>query len=269
MIRFFLLVILSGLFTAFLPGQENSNILDIKKNFKKVRGGFYMSRYETTNKEYREFLDFLQASGQKELYTSCLPDTNSWAQQNGDNVTYVSYYFRHKAYDNYPVVGITYAAANAYCAWLTQAYKNGGDKSAGKVRFGLPSKEEWVFAAGAGDTSKNFPWGRGFIKNNRGEALCNYRHVNLIFDSAAKKYIETNEVAIADDRRQITSPVNAFFPNDFGLYNLSGNAAEMVREEGVTKGGSYNDPPYLVMIQSEKKYSAPSAEIGFRVAMYR
>ena len=41
----------------------------------------------------------------------------------------------------------------------------------------------------------------------------------------------------------------------------------MIQEKGIAKGGGYNDPAYEVRISSEKTYTKPQADIGFRVAM--
>ena len=57
----------------------------------------------------------------------------------------------------------------------------------------------------------------------------------------------------------------SLYPNPYGLYNMSGNMAEMVYERGVAYGGSYRDPGYDIRIDSEKPYDAPSPLIGFRV----
>ena len=58
-------------------------------------------------------------------------------------------------------------------------------------------------------------------------------------------------------------------PNNYGLYNMSGNVAEMVYERGIAYGGSYLDPGYDIRIDSEKPYDAPSPLIGFRVIAVR
>ena len=47
-------------------------------------------------------------------------------------------------------------------------------------------------------------------------------------------------------------------PNGFGLFNMSGNVAEMVAERGIAYGGSYLDPGYDIRIDSEKPYDGPS-----------
>jgi hypothetical protein len=89
------------------------------------------------------------------------------------------------------------------------------------------------------------------------------------YDSSSKKYVEKvdEQNKIIKQGSTFTSNVNAYFPNTFGLFNMSGNVAEMVDEKGVAKGGSFNDLPYQVMIKSERNYAKTSADIGFRIAM--
>jgi len=62
-------------------------------------------------------------------------------------------------------------------------------------------------------------------------------------------------------------PSMHFYPNSFGLYNMCGNVAEMIEENGIAKGGSFQDPAYQVRISSEKSYTKPQADIGFRVVI--
>jgi formylglycine-generating enzyme required for sulfatase activity len=126
-----------------------------------------------------------------------------------------------------------------------------------------------MFVASAGDSTRTFPWGSGYIQNNRKQDLCNYRHAKMEYDSSTKKYVEKvdEQNAIIKLGSTFTSNVNSYFPNTFGLYNMSGNIAEMVEEKGIAKGGSFNDLPYQVMIKSERNYERTNADIGFRVSM--
>ena len=48
-----------------------------------------------------------------------MPDTLVWREKLAYNEPLVEYYFRHPAYRNYPVVGVTWVQANEYCAWRT------------------------------------------------------------------------------------------------------------------------------------------------------
>ena len=233
------------------------DVKHIKKDFVRVKEGLYFSKYETTNVEYRNFLSALLSNSQTELYKRSLPDSTCWRDKLTYNEPFVNYYFRSPAFDHYPVVGVSYELAKEYCSWLTKSYNENPKRKFRKVEFILPSKEEWIFAANQGDTTKAYTWGTGFMQNNRKKDLCNYRHV-AGGSTAVEKEL---------DRKMIAASVDSYFPNSFGIYNMCGNVAEMVSEKGLAKGGSYDDLPYQVMISSEKKYTNPTADIGFRVAM--
>jgi formylglycine-generating enzyme required for sulfatase activity len=91
--------------------------------------GYYIDLYEVTNAEYRECVE---ANG-------CTPAGSA------DSFT-ISGYRDNPAYDDYPVVSVTWDQANAYCQW------------AGKR---LPTETEWEFAAG-GPNELTWPWGIEF-----------------------------------------------------------------------------------------------------------
>ena len=244
-------------------------IKSFKKDYAKIKDGFYVCKYEVSNIAYRNFLTDLLHTGQVKIYQVCLPDTLCWKEKLSYNEPYVEYYFRYPAFDKYPVVGISYEAATEYCSWLTQKYNQDPGRKFKKVTFRLLNKEEWTYAANKGDTTKVYTWGSGFIQNNRKQYLCNFKQTTFVYDSVTKKYNEIpgNSASGLNDRTTIAGAVNSFYPNSFGLYNMCGNVAEMIEEKGIAKGGSYEDPSYKVTIASEKKYSKPQADIGFRVAM--
>jgi formylglycine-generating enzyme required for sulfatase activity len=214
----------------------------------------------------------LKNSNKDESYQNYLPDTLCWKDKldvTKNTEPFVEYYFRYPSYDNYPVVGVSYESALKYCNWLTESYNQSHRRKYKKVFFKLLTKDEWTFAANKGDTSKVYTWGSGYIQNNRKQDLCNYRRIDYKYDSATKKYLEIEKTDIQKslERNKITTSVNAYYPNSFGLYNMCGNVAEMIEEKGIAKGGSYNDPSYKVTISSEVKFTKPQADIGFRVAM--
>ncbi len=60
---------------------------------------------------------------------------------------------------------------------------------------------------------------------------------------------------------------DSYFPNDFGLYAISGNVAEMIDQPGKAKGGSWQDEPYYGQVTVVKEYTLPSPAVGFRVFM--
>jgi len=257
-----------GLLLSFTVEKPNIR-KDFKDKFSKVKPDLFVCKYEVSNLEYRGFLDALLNSKQLELYKKSLPDSLAWVENNDLGRPLAIHYFRHQAYNNYPVVGITYENALDYCQWLTTNYNRSEKRPFKKVVFQLLTKADWMFAASAGDSTRTFPWGSGFIQNNRKQDLCNYRHAKIEYDSSSKKYVEleTLQSEIMSKEGKFTSTVNGYFPNTFGLFNMSGNVAEIIEERGVAKGGSYNDLPFQVMIKSERNYAKTSADIGFRVAM--
>ena len=82
---------------------------------------FYMDECEVSNLDYREYLYWISRVFVEypEVYKKALPDTLVWRRKLAYNEPYVEYYFRHPAYQDYPVVGVNWLQANDYCAWRT------------------------------------------------------------------------------------------------------------------------------------------------------
>lgn len=82
---------------------------------------FYMDETEVRNVDYREYLYWISRVfvDYPEVYRNALPDTLVWRSALGYNEPYVKYYFRHPAYNDYPVVGVNWVQANDYCVWRT------------------------------------------------------------------------------------------------------------------------------------------------------
>jgi formylglycine-generating enzyme len=142
------------------------------------------------------------------------PDTLCWVH----DFTY-SYnepmlnYFVHPAYDNYPVVGVSWKQARAFCIWrsnmLNDYLESGGEYRVNDFR--LPTESEWEWAARGGLDQSPYPWGGPYIRNSNGCFLGNYKPLrgNYIDDGGVQTLI-----------------VAHFAPNDFGLYDMAGNVAE-------------------------------------------
>lgn len=83
---------------------------------------FYMDETEVSNLDYREYLYWLRRvynDAYPEVILDALPDTLVWREELAYNEPYVETYFRHPAYQDYPVVGINWVQANDYCLWRT------------------------------------------------------------------------------------------------------------------------------------------------------
>jgi gliding motility-associated lipoprotein GldK len=185
-------------------------------------------------------------------------------------------YFWHEAYGDYPVVGITWEQADAFCQWRT-IYKNSYQKSKKRQNvnvFRLPSEAEWEYAARGGIEGAAFPWGGPYAKNDRGCFLANFKPLRGNY---------------AADQALYTVEADAYEPNDYNLYNMAGNVSEWVdssyeptsynytasfnpnikdRENPlkVVRGGSWKDVQYFLQVSTRdyEDSSIPRSYIGFR-----
>jgi sulfatase modifying factor 1 len=88
---------------------------------------FFMDEAEVTNSEYFLYVQYTKnvfppsEENYKHIYNSILPDTLVWRKSLGNTDILSENYFRHPAYSDYPVVGITWLQANEYCKWRTNA----------------------------------------------------------------------------------------------------------------------------------------------------
>ena len=206
------------------------------------------------------------------------PDTTVWIRDfaYSYNEPMHNDYFWHDAYSEYPVVGVSWRQAKAFCQWRT-LYNNAYQKSRGRQfvnSYRLPSEAEWEYAARGGLQGATFPWGGPYAKNDRGCFMANFKP--LRGDYAADQALYTIEA-------------KSFEPNDFNLYNMAGNVSEWVHssydpgsyeysatfnpnvndeenERKVVRGGSWKDVAYFLQVSSRDYEYADSARsyIGFR-----
>ena len=228
---------------------------------------FIMQKTEVSNKEYKEFLADLKANNEIEKLKIAQIDSTKWRQAGQYNEPYVEYYHKHPAYDNYPVVNVSKEAVKLYCEWLSKKWEKEYNQ---KVNFRLPTENEWVYAA-KGGTNNKFPWEGNKMTNKKGMRMCNYKYIeqyNIRISNTGNIEL-LNENLCGDNQYSKTLvPVNSYFTNNYGLYNMSGNAAEMTAEENIIKGGSWNSTGYYMLIESVSEYTEndiPSPYVGFRV----
>ncbi|MDR2389304.1 MAG: SUMF1/EgtB/PvdO family nonheme iron enzyme [Tannerellaceae bacterium] len=142
------------------------------------------------------------------------PDETCWINDfnNAYNEPYMRMYFQHPGYDDYPVVGVSWEQASAFCVWRTNLFKSSANLPAGQFvePFRLPTEGEWEYAARTGKNDTKYPWG-GDDLQSKDCFLGNFKPGNGNY---------------TEDGHLISSRVGSFSPNEFGLYDMAGNVAE-------------------------------------------
>ncbi len=221
----------------------------------------FMSTTEVTNFEYKEFLFFRKKEGV--AIDRFLPDTTVWREKLAYNEPYVDYYFRHPAYRDYPVVGVSKDQATAFCVWLgqvlTDKYQKDDKSDIDSVIVRLPTKREWINAAKGGNDYYEYPWKGHNIRWSEGKWQGDMR-ANCV--QAAGDYMGV--AGALNDHADVTAPVKSYWPNDYGLYNCAGNVSELVYDDAVAMGGSWRSYGNEIKVTSEMNATEPSSQIGFR-----
>ena len=233
---------------------------------------------ETINRPLSGPWDFLHT-----YIVNIYPDTTCWVNDfpNSDNEMYLRNYFSNPTYNDYPVVGVTWEQANAFCAWRTDFLLKGLSGQAKYIqRYRLPSEAEWEYAA-RGKDGTEFPWENPDVKNGDGCFYANFK---------------PDRGNYTKDGNLITSKTGIYSPNSHGLYDMAGNVAEwtstIYTEAGVeamndlnpkleynaatedpyrlkkksVRGGSWKDPESFIRSawRSWEYQNQPRAYIGFR-----
>ena len=213
------------------------------------------------------------------------PDSLVWVRDfaYSYNEPMAKQYFSHPAFGNYPVVGVSWKQATAFCEWRTHflnSYLMNKKRSA-ETPFRLPTEAQWEYAARGGRSQSPYPWGGPYLRNRKGCLLANFK-------PGRGNYPE--------DGGFYTVRADAYWPNDFGLYCMAGNVSEWTSSlyyEGgynfqhdmnpdirwnakdqdpprmkrkVIRGGSWKDVGYFLQVSTRAYEYQDTAKsyIGFR-----
>ena len=214
------------------------------------------------------------------------PDTLVWVRDFtfSFNEPMTNMYFSSPSYDNYPVVGVSWKQANAFCIWRTN-YLNQTLASSGQgivQDYRLPIEAEWEYAARGGLDHSMYPWGGVYLRNKLGCFIANFKPLRGNY---------------TDDGSMYPARVGFYgVPNEYGLYDMAGNVAEWtitaydpsayvfshdmnpyynynatpddpaVMKRKVIRGGSWKDVAYFLQVSTRAYEYQDSTKsfIGFR-----
>ena len=263
-----------------------------------------ISMYEVSNSQYRDFVSWTRIH-QPENLQAVLPDTLAWRMPLAFNEPFVNYYFRHPAYNDYPMVNVSHRQAELYLEWLTAQYNQSPKRKYKKVRFRLPTEAEWMYDYLGGETQfaathyHNFRRSDGKVSANfiipvAGSQMRLQNNQRLTpSDSLLNRFggVQNNNTATDPTRdipyisnilvvppysllsaheKMITTSVESNWPNGFGLYNMAGNVSEYVSDKGISKGGHWNSTGFYLMPTSRETFpegSGAAPTRGFRWVM--
>jgi len=141
------------------------------------------------------------------------PDTLAWVRDYAYsyNEPMTRNYFWHPAFDDYPVVGVNWKMAKAFCYWRAKIWDMYGESEVNTEDFRLPTEHEWEWAARGGRAEAPYPWGAYYTRNAKGCLLANFK-------PGRGNYPE--------DGGLYTVKADGYYPNDYGLFCMAGNVAE-------------------------------------------
>jgi len=185
------------------------------------------------------------------------------------------------------VVQVSRDNANAFCAWLTERERK-DERITAEDQYRLLTDLEWSHVAGLADNPnhlpslrelrqvEHFPWGHSWPPEKAG-----FKVGNLADKTAAQSVNVRRDRTLFnyDDGFEKTSPVGSFPSNEFGIYDLSGNAHEWVSDDykgqgkyGVLRGGGWNSAEKEHLYTTHRnvvRASKTSNLYGFRVALVK
>jgi formylglycine-generating enzyme len=189
----------------------------------------YIARCEVTKEQYQRFVD--ETGYRTDAETNGKGGWGFTGDLNKPWEMRPSFNWRSSGMeqrDDFPVVNMSWRDAAAFCRWLS--------KKEGK-QFRLPTEAEYEYACRAGTTTR-------YYNGDEPELLTQIANV---WDAASKRVISTAKNNLnSSDGWPFAAPVGQFAPNNFGLYDMLGNANEWCMDwydENYYANSPETDPP--------------------------
>lgn len=265
-----------------LPGKNEIDVRRLRYAYSYVNLDLVAAGKNDPSKSRQDFIETYTdnpSPGKANEHPSVqvYPDTLVWKMDfsYSQNDPMIKSYFNHPAYNTYPVVGVTWEQANAFCNWLTvQDQEKAAAQGRPVYEYRLPTDQEFEYAARGGKTQTKYPWGGPYMANAKGCLQANFK---------------TGRGNYTDDNGMYTVDVKSYDPNDFGLYCMAGNVAEWTstpynksatsllldfnpnfvstgKGEKVVRGGSWKDIAFFLQnsVSTYEKQDKARSYIGFR-----
>jgi len=240
-------------------------------NCKWLRDNLQIDVAEISNLQYKEYLYWLSKEYAKDsvIYKNAMPDVLVWREMYEFFQPYAECYLWHPTYQNLPVVGVTNQQAEAFCKWRSFVVNQMVYTQKEKIKYDgydtlyhfpikffyrLPTKEEWEYAALAGDSLTSETFGYESLTDGKDNFIFTKEMATIKSSNAIKRIFKTILPIKIYEGKQ----------NRYGLFNMISNVAELVQEDGIAKGGSYYHYLDSSRIIIDIPYSEPKAWIGFR-----
>jgi formylglycine-generating enzyme required for sulfatase activity/predicted Ser/Thr protein kinase len=197
-------------------------------HFVRITHPYYVGVYSVTRGQFAQFVaatDFrtLAEEGNGAVVLDNGPQPTKWLP--GHQSTWRDPGFKQE--DDHPVVQIAWSDAVSFCEWLSKKEN---------ARYRLPTEAEWEYACRAGTRERYY---------NGSDAEELVQIANVADASAMKVFPHWKESVKSSDGYVYTSPVGRFRPNNFGLFDMLGNACQWCSdryEEDYFKHSPTDDP---------------------------
>ncbi len=161
---------------------------------------FAIGKYEVTNVEYVRFLNQVKKRGTKERPWFETEEEDNFSKIQGE----IGKFTVNSGYEQHPVVNVSWYGAVAYADWLS--------RETGK-NYRLPTEAEWEFAARGGMMTARH-WGDDISCDKA-------MYSNSSWSNSCSDYVRKKKLVL-----ESTAPVGSYPKNQFGLYDMMGNAWE-------------------------------------------